>query len=105
MPTCSYHIFASTQFFINACQLQRDPRIREEQCKVQPETFLTRHKDIDVRGQHFELLSRGGGGMCSGVSFCPPSFDFATPSNKPLDMGEGLGLTVEKFAPLEVLQN
>ncbi|KAK9214974.1 hypothetical protein WN944_006977 [Citrus x changshan-huyou] len=30
-------------------------------------------------------------------------FDFATPSNKPLVMGEGLRLTVEKSAPLEVL--
>ncbi|KAK9218466.1 hypothetical protein WN943_007103 [Citrus x changshan-huyou] len=27
-------------------------------------------------------------------------FDFATPSNEPLDMGEGLGLTAEKYAPL-----
>ncbi|ESR45949.1 hypothetical protein CICLE_v10004024mg [Citrus x clementina] len=90
MPTRSYYILASTHLFINACQLQRDPRIWEEQCKVQPETFLTRHKDIDVRGQHFELLSRGG-------------FDFATPSNKPLVMGEGLRLTVKKSAPLEVL--
>ena len=32
-------------------------------------------------------------------------FDFAMPSNKLLDMGQGLRLTVEKFAPLEVLQN
>ena len=30
-------------------------------------------------------------------------FDFATPSNEPVDMGEGLGLTMEKSTLLEVL--
>ncbi|KAK9214980.1 hypothetical protein WN944_006983 [Citrus x changshan-huyou] len=104
-----------TQLFINVWKLQRDPHVWEEPCKFQPERFLTRHKDIDVRGQNFELLPFGSGRrMCPGVSFALQvmqftlasllhGFDIATPSNEPLDMGERLGLTIEKSTPLEVL--
>ncbi|KAH9753341.1 Xanthotoxin 5-hydroxylase CYP82C4 [Citrus sinensis] len=110
-----YHVPAGTQLLINVWKLQRDPRVWEEPCKFQPERFLTKHKDIDVRGQHLELLPFGSGRrMCPGVSFALQvmqftiasllqGFDFATPSNEPLDMGEGFGLTMEKSRPLEVL--
>ena len=110
-----YHVPARTQLLINVWKLQRDPRVWEEPCKFQPERFLTKHKDIDVRGQHLELLPFGSGRrMCPGVSFALQvmqftiasllqGFDFATPSNEPLDMGEGFGLTMEKSRPLEVL--
>ncbi|KDO37196.1 hypothetical protein CISIN_1g019564mg [Citrus sinensis] len=110
-----YHVPAGTQIFINAWKLQRDPRVWEEPCKFHPKTFLTRQKDIDVKGQNFELLPFSSGRrMCPGVSFALQvmqftlasllhGFDFATPSNEPVDMGEGLGLTMEKSTPLEVL--
>ncbi|KAL9450958.1 hypothetical protein AB3S75_012660 [Citrus x aurantiifolia] len=110
-----YNVPSGTQLFINVWKLQRDPHVWEEPCKFQPERFLTRHKDTDVRGQNFELLPFSSGRrMCPGVSFALQvmqftlasllhGFDIATPSNEPLDMGEGLGLTVEKSTPLEVL--
>ncbi|ESR45956.1 hypothetical protein CICLE_v10003976mg, partial [Citrus x clementina] len=110
-----YNFPSGTQLFINVWKLQRDPHVWEEPCKFQPERFLTRHKDTDVRGQNFELLPFSSGRrMCPGVSFAlqvmqftlaslPHGFDIATPSNEPLDMGERLGLTVEKSTPLEVL--
>ncbi|KAH9687339.1 Xanthotoxin 5-hydroxylase CYP82C4 [Citrus sinensis] len=84
-------------------------------CKFQPKRFLTRHKDIDVKGQNFELLPFSSGRrMCPGVSFALQimqltlasllhGFDIAIPSNELLDMQEGLGLTLEKSTPLEVL--
>ncbi|KAH9753346.1 hypothetical protein KPL71_015043 [Citrus sinensis] len=108
-----YNFPSGTQLFINVWKLQRDPHVWEEPCKFQPERFLTRHKDTDVRGQNFELLPFSSGRrMCPGVSFAlqvmqftlaslPHGFDIATPSNEPLDMGERLGLTVEKSTPLE----
>ncbi|KAH9753333.1 Xanthotoxin 5-hydroxylase CYP82C4 [Citrus sinensis] len=57
---------------------------------------------------------RFGRRMCPGVSFALQimqltlasllhGFDIAIPSNEPLDMEEGLGLTLEKSTPLEVL--
>ncbi|KDO38290.1 hypothetical protein CISIN_1g0485651mg, partial [Citrus sinensis] len=110
-----YHVPAGTQLFINAWKIQRDASVWEEPSKFQPERFLTRHKDIDVKGQNFELLPFGSGRrMCPGVSFALQvmqftlasllqGFDFATPSNEPVDMGERLGLTMEKSQPFEVL--
>ncbi|KAL9450966.1 hypothetical protein AB3S75_012668 [Citrus x aurantiifolia] len=110
-----YHVPAGTQLFINAWKLQRDQRVWEEPCKFHPKRFLTRQKDIDVKGQNFELLPFSSGRrMCPGVSFALQvmqftlasllhGFDFATPSNETVDMGEGLGLTMEKSTPLEVL--
>ncbi|KAK9214975.1 hypothetical protein WN944_006978 [Citrus x changshan-huyou] len=110
-----YHVPASTQLFINAWKIQRDPSVWEEPSKFQPERFLTRHKDIDVKGQNFELLPFSSGRrMCPGVSFALQvmqftlasllqGFNFATPSNEPVDMGEGLGLIMEKSQPFEVL--
>ncbi|KAL9447848.1 hypothetical protein AB3S75_015342 [Citrus x aurantiifolia] len=110
-----YNVPTSTQLVINVWKLQRDPHVWEEPCKFQPERFLTRHKDIEVRGQNFELLPFGSGRRtCPGVSFALQvmeftlaallhGFDFATPSNEPLDMGEGLGLSLQKARPLEVL--
>ncbi|KAK9218462.1 hypothetical protein WN943_007100 [Citrus x changshan-huyou] len=108
-----YHVPAGTQLFINAWKIQRDASVWEEPSKFQPERFLTRHKDIDVKGQNFELLPFGSGRrMCPGVSFALQvmqftlasllqGFDFATPSNEPVDMGERLGLTMEKSQPFE----
>ncbi|GAY66343.1 hypothetical protein CUMW_248000 [Citrus unshiu] len=110
-----YHVPAGTQLLINLWKLHRDPRVWEEPCKFQPKRFLTRHKDIDVKGQNFELLPFSSGRrMCPGVSFALQimqltlasllhGFDIAIPSNELLDMQEGLGLTLEKSTPLEVL--
>ncbi|KAK9176167.1 hypothetical protein WN944_028180 [Citrus x changshan-huyou] len=84
-----------------------------EECT--PERFLTTHKDVDVRGQNFELIPFGSGRrICPGISFALQvmqlmlasllhGFDFATPSNEPVVMEEAKSFTYAKAAPLEVL--
>ncbi|XP_006435894.2 cytochrome P450 CYP82D47 [Citrus clementina] len=110
-----YHVPAGTQLFVNAWKIQRDPCVWEEPCQFQPERFLTTHKDIDVRGQNFELIPFGSGRrMCPAVSYglqvmqlmlasLVHGFDFTTPSGEPVDMAETMGLTSAKATPLEVL--
>ncbi|KAL9418728.1 hypothetical protein AB3S75_036641 [Citrus x aurantiifolia] len=110
-----YHVPAGTQLFVNAWKIQRDPCVWEEPCQFQPERFLTRHKDIDVGGQDFELIPFGSGRrMCPAVSYglqvmqlmlasLVHAFDFTTPSDEPVDMGEAMGLPIAKATPLEVL--
>ncbi|KAJ0025698.1 hypothetical protein Pint_08878 [Pistacia integerrima] len=110
-----YHVPAGTRLFLNIWKIHRDPHVWKDPCKFQPERFLTTHKEVDVRGQNFELLPFGSGRrMCPGVSFAQQvmqltlaallhSFDFATPWDEAVDMGEGLALTLEKAAPLQVL--
>ncbi|XP_024041341.1 cytochrome P450 82A3-like [Citrus clementina] len=105
----------STQLFVNAWKIQRDPSVWEEPCQFQPERFLTRYKDIDVRGQNFELIPFGSGRrMCPAVSLglqvvqltlasLVHAFDFTTPSDEPVDMGEAMGLAIAKATPLEVI--
>lgn len=65
-----YNIQAGTRFILNICELHRDPRIWSNPLEFQPERFLSTHKDMDVKGQDFELLSFGGGRRsCPGISF------------------------------------
>ncbi|XVE69972.1 hypothetical protein DITRI_Ditri10aG0034000 [Diplodiscus trichospermus] len=109
-----YHIPAGTRLFINAHKLHRDPRVWSDPCEFQPERFLTTHKDIDVKGQNFELIPFGSGRrMCPGVSFALQvleltvasllqGFEFGTPLDEPVDMTEGIGLTNLKATPLQV---
>ncbi|KAH1109593.1 hypothetical protein GYH30_008817 [Glycine max] len=80
-----------------------------------PERFLTTHKDIDIKGQHFELIQFGAGRrMCPGLSFglqimqlTPATllhgFDIVSHDGKPTDMLEQIGLTNIKASPLQVI--
>ncbi|XWS21116.1 hypothetical protein CRYUN_Cryun30bG0027800 [Craigia yunnanensis] len=95
-------------------QIHRDPHVWSNPSEFRPERFLTTHKDVDVRGQNFELIPFGSGRrMCPGVSFALQIlqltlanvlhwFEFATPSDEPVDMREAAGLTSPKATPLEV---
>ncbi|KVI06610.1 cytochrome P450 [Cynara cardunculus var. scolymus] len=83
--------------------------------EFQPERFLTSHKDIDVKGKHYELLPFGSDRRtCPGVFLALQTFplilagliqQFALrkPSNELVDMSEGSGLTTNKALPFEVL--
>ncbi|KAK4550914.1 hypothetical protein RGQ29_032683 [Quercus rubra] len=98
-----YNIPIGTRLLVNVPKLHRDPSV-----------FLTTHKDVDVKGQHFELIPFGSGRrMCHGISFALlvtqltlatllHTFEIATPSNEPVDMIEKVGLTNLKATPLEV---
>ncbi|KAI4327513.1 hypothetical protein L6164_019963 [Bauhinia variegata] len=110
-----YRIPQGTQLMVNLWKIQRDERLWAEPDKFQPERFLGSHKDIDVKGQNYELLPFGSGRRsCAGIALALQimhltlalllhSFEISTPSNAPVDMTESSGLTNMKATPLEVL--
>ena len=114
---CGYHVPKGTRVFVNVWKLHRDPRIWDDPDKFFPERFLTKHVNIDASGQHFEFVPFGSGRRsCPGYTFALQvshltlarllqGFEFTTPLNMPVDMTEGLGITLPKATPLEVLLN
>ncbi|KAA8528589.1 hypothetical protein F0562_035944 [Nyssa sinensis] len=110
-----YVIPKGTRLLVNLWKLHRDPRVWSDPDEFKPERFLTSHKDVDVRGQHFELIPFGSGRrMCPGISLAMQhteltlatlfhGFELETPLNEPVDMTESFGLTNPKATPLEVL--
>ncbi|RVW58370.1 Cytochrome P450 82C2 [Vitis vinifera] len=65
-----FHIQAGTRLLVNLWKLHKDPRIWLDPLEFQPEKFLTKHVDLDVRGQNFEFLPFGSGRrVCPGISF------------------------------------
>ncbi|CAJ1973348.1 unnamed protein product [Sphenostylis stenocarpa] len=109
-----YHVPTGTRLLTNISKLQRDPFIYPDPLEFRPERFLTTHKDIDVRGQHFELIPFGAGRrMCAGVYYSFQlmqltlatllhAFDIETPGRQPVNMLEQVGLTNIKATPLQV---
>ncbi|KAF5185609.1 Cytochrome p450 [Thalictrum thalictroides] len=112
-----YHVPAGTRLIANLYKIQRDPRIWSNPCEFQPERFLTTHANVDVKGQHFELIPFGSGRRsCPGISLTLQTvhlslarllqgFEFLTPHDAPVDMTESPGLTNLKTTPLQVLLN
>ncbi|KAJ6751486.1 hypothetical protein OIU85_001966 [Salix viminalis] len=80
-----------------------------------PEIFLTGQANVDVSGQHFELIPFGlGRRSCPGITFALQvlhltvarllqGFDMKTPTGESVDMTEGLSITLPKTNPLEIL--
>ncbi|KAJ4947954.1 hypothetical protein NE237_014202 [Protea cynaroides] len=109
-----YHVPVGTRVIPNLYKIHRDPRIWSDPSEFQPERFLTRHVNIDLRGQHFEFIPFGSGRrMCPGISFALQvlhlglahlvhGFQFTTSSDEPVDMTESPGITNMKATPLEV---
>ncbi|CAI9281772.1 unnamed protein product [Lactuca saligna] len=110
-----YNIPKGTRLLVNLWKLQRDPNIWSNPEEFKPERFLTSHKDIDVKGNHYELLPFGSGRrMCPGVLFAfkvlgltlarlIQQFVLKKPSDEPVDMTESMGATNGKATPLDVL--
>ncbi|OVA10800.1 Cytochrome P450 [Macleaya cordata] len=113
-----FYVPKGTELMVNLWKLHRDPSIWSEPLEFKPERFLTSsstHGDVDVRGQHFELLPFGSGRrICPGISFALQvlhltlaqllhGFHLSTPSDLPVDMTETSGLTCSKATPLDVL--
>ncbi|KAJ9186671.1 hypothetical protein P3X46_002217 [Hevea brasiliensis] len=110
-----YHVPAGTHLMVNIYKIHRDPRVWSNPMEFEPERFLNTHKEIDVKGQNFELIPFGAGRRaCPGINFgilmtqlvlasFLQAFEMSTPSNTPVDMTETAGLTNSKATPLEVL--
>ncbi|KAG5606469.1 hypothetical protein H5410_027961 [Solanum commersonii] len=109
-----YNILKGTRLVLNISKLHYDPEIWPNPHEFKPESFLTTHKDVDVRGNHFELIPFGSGRrMCPGVSLALQvvqyvlavllqGFEIKRPSDEAIDMSESFGLTILKASPLEV---
>ncbi|KAG2666509.1 hypothetical protein I3760_15G064900 [Carya illinoinensis] len=109
-----YHVPAGTRLLVNLSKIHRDPRTWQDPTDFRPERFLTTHKDINVRGQNFELMPFGSGRrVCPGISLglqltqltlatVLHAFDISTPSAEPVDMGEKAGISCTKATPLEI---
>lgn len=110
-----YHIPKGTRLLPNIWKIQHDDRVWQDPYEFRPERFLTSHKDIDLRGQDFDLIPFGSGRrMCPGMSFALQTmqltlasliqgFEVAKPSDEAIDMTVNFGLTVMKATPLEIL--
>ncbi|KAH7862337.1 hypothetical protein Vadar_003392 [Vaccinium darrowii] len=112
-----YHIPKGTRVFPNVWKLHRDPRVWTDPEKFVPERWLEGNHaaGLDVSGSNFEFGPFGSGRRsCPGATFAMQvthltlarliqGFDFATPGNEPVDMTEGLGVTLPKVKPVEVL--
>ncbi|RDX91408.1 Cytochrome P450 82A3, partial [Mucuna pruriens] len=110
-----YHVKKGTRLIPNLWKIHRDPSVWSDPLEFKPERFLTTHKDIDVRGQHFELLPFGSGRrICAGISLGMHmvnftlanflhSFEILNPSTEPIDMTEIFGFTNTKATPLDIL--
>ncbi|XP_042497513.1 xanthotoxin 5-hydroxylase CYP82C4-like [Macadamia integrifolia] len=110
-----FRVIKGTRVLVNAWKIHRDPRVWTNPLEFQPERFLTRHADVDVRGQSFELIPFGSGRRsCPGLMFALQTrnmtvtcllhgFNLQTPFDQPVDMTEDTGLTMPKEFPLEVL--
>ncbi|RZB86430.1 Cytochrome P450 93A2 [Glycine soja] len=68
---CGYDIPAKSLVFVNLWSMGRDPKIWEDPLEFKPERFMNNNEDkqIDVRGQNFQLLPFGTGRrLCPGAS-------------------------------------
>ncbi|KAJ0735618.1 putative 3,9-dihydroxypterocarpan 6A-monooxygenase [Helianthus annuus] len=108
-----YHIPAKTTTFFNLWSLGQDPTYWESPLEFRPERF--EEKQIDVRGQHFNLLPFGSGRrMCPGISlglmmvhvtlgsmiqcFTWKAGNYGNLTS--VDMEEGIGITLPRANPL-----
>ncbi|XP_007226806.2 cytochrome P450 CYP82D47 [Prunus persica] len=110
-----YHVPKGTWLLVNLWKIQTDPRVWADPMEFKPERFLTTHKDVDVRGQQFELMPFGSGRRaCPGINLGLQTtlltlasflhwFDVTTRGNAPVDMTGSAGLTNMKLSPLDVL--
>ncbi|KAJ0504770.1 putative cytochrome P450 [Helianthus annuus] len=110
-----YTVPKGTRLFVDIWKIHHDPQIWTDPFEFRPERFLTTKKEINVKGQHFELIPFGSGRrICPGISFAFEAmqlilaslihgFEFQNPSNEQIDMTESPGLTSQKATPLELL--
>lgn len=112
-----YHISKGTRLIVILWKLHRDPEIWSDPHEFRPERFLEEHSDLNYQGQNFEYIPFSTGRrMCPAITFTfqvvhltlarlLQGFDLSTPMGKPVDMSEGVGLSLPKARPLEVIMS
>ena len=113
-----YHIPANTMLLINGWAINRDPNYWENPLEFKPERFLnedgTSKKELDVRGQIFQLMPFGSGRrLCPGVNLAllvvptmlaamVQGFEWKVGKDGKgcLDMEEGVGISLPRAKPL-----
>ncbi|GLJ52737.1 hypothetical protein SUGI_1123000 [Cryptomeria japonica] len=113
-----YHIPAGTMLMVNAWVIHRDPKLWNKPLDFIPERFMEKGIEMDniqMRGNEFEMLPFGAGRRgCPGttLAICMvqitlaillQSFDWFVPDGRVIDMSEGVGLTMPRAVPLEVI--
>ncbi|KAK7270988.1 hypothetical protein RJT34_26550 [Clitoria ternatea] len=110
-----YQVKKGTRLITNLWKIQTDPSIWPDPLEFKPERFLTTHKEVDVKGRHFELIPFGSGRrICPGISFglrtayltlanFLHSFQVSKISTEPIDMTAVVEITNIKVTPLELL--
>ncbi|GLJ19656.1 hypothetical protein SUGI_0356050 [Cryptomeria japonica] len=108
-----YRVQAGTHLLVNVLAIQRDAPVWERPTEFDPERFLKSGKEIDVKGQDFELIPFGSGRrMCPGMALAMivihhtlgrllQSFEWFVLEGTVIDMTEGLGLSLPKSIPFE----
>lgn len=111
----NYFVPKGTQLIPNIWKIQTDPRVWPAPLEFKPERFLTTHKDVDLKGNHFGLIPFGSGRRgCPGIAFGLQmvhftlagflhSFEVENLTGQPVDMSENFGMANEKVLPLHVL--
>lgn len=61
-----YHISKGTRLMLNIWNAHRDPNVWPNPSEFRPERFLTTRKNVDVKGNHFELIP-----FSAGIRFAP----------------------------------
>ncbi|KAM0979378.1 hypothetical protein ACFX13_015524 [Malus domestica] len=110
-----HHVPKGTWLTVNAWKIHTDPQVWDDPMEFKTERFLTSHKDVDVKGRHFELMPFGSGRRaCPGInlglhltllilaSFLH-AFEISTPTNATVDMCQGFGDSNKKSTLLKVL--
>ncbi|CAL5334398.1 unnamed protein product [Camellia sinensis] len=111
-----YYVPKGTRLIVNIWKLHHDPCLSTDPDEFRPERFLTWQAKTDLRGQQFEFLPFGAGRRsCPGSTLAYQMLHLILarllqgfnltilPGNGKVDMSEGLGLTLPKATPLEVL--
>ncbi|KAI3840930.1 hypothetical protein MKW92_031333 [Papaver armeniacum] len=109
-----YHVPAGTRLLVNLWKVQRDGNVyKDDPLEFRPERFLTSNADVDLKGQHYELLPFGAGRrICPGVSMSVQLLhlilarvihEFEITTEGEVDMSERMGFLFYKKMPLEVL--
>ncbi|KAK7286830.1 hypothetical protein RJT34_22109 [Clitoria ternatea] len=109
-----YYVPKGTRVFANVWKLHRDPTLWSEPHKFSPQRFINENGEIH-EAHHFEYLPFGSGRRaCPGSTFATQvslmtiarflqAFDFHEPMDEPVDLKEGLGITLPKLTPLQIL--